>query len=139
MKAIIQDRYGAADVLALQEAGTPEVGDDGALVRGHAPGVHLGDRHPMAGRPHPMRVLGFGLRAPRDRVRGTEVAGEVEAAGTDETRFRAGDEVFGTGTLPLAPLRPTGPPARLRLPRTRRVVPPAARVQTARSTLAPAR
>jgi NADPH:quinone reductase-like Zn-dependent oxidoreductase len=96
MQAIVQDTYGSPDVLALQEVDKPEIGDDDVLVRVHAAGVHIGDWHVMTGRPYLMRVMGFGLRAPKARVRGTDVAGTVEAVGRNVTRFRAGDDVFGT-------------------------------------------
>jgi len=96
MKAIIQDQYGSPDVLELQEVDRPEIGDDDVLVRVRAAGVHIGDRHIMTGLPYLMRVMGFGLRAPKARVRGTDVSGTVEAAGKNVTRFQAGDDVFGT-------------------------------------------
>ena len=50
----------------------------------------------MTGLPYLLRVVGFGFRAPKVRVRGMDVAGTVEAVGTNVTEFRAGDEVFGT-------------------------------------------
>jgi NADPH:quinone reductase-like Zn-dependent oxidoreductase len=96
MKAIVQDRYGSADVLALREVARPEIGDDDVLVRVRAASVHIGDWHLMTGQPYLMRVVGFGLRAPKARVRGMDVAGTVEAVGKNVTRFRAGDDVFGT-------------------------------------------
>jgi NADPH:quinone reductase-like Zn-dependent oxidoreductase len=96
MKAIVQDRYGPADVLYLQEIDTPEIGDGDVLVRVRAAGVHIGDWHLMTGLPYLMRIMGFGFRAPKARVRGIDVAGSVEAVGRTVTRFRAGDEVFGT-------------------------------------------
>jgi NADPH:quinone reductase-like Zn-dependent oxidoreductase len=95
MRAITQDRYGSADVLNLQAIDTPAVGLDDVLVRVHAAGVHIGDWHVMTGQPYLMRVIGFGFRAPRARVRGIDVAGVVEAVGQNVTQFRAGDEVFG--------------------------------------------
>ena len=96
MKAIVQDRYGSASVLTLSDISKPEIGDHDVLVRVHAAGVHIGDWHVMMGQPYLMRVMGFGLRAPRARVRGMDVAGTVEAVGKNVTRFQAGDEVFGT-------------------------------------------
>ena len=96
MRAIVQDRYGSPDVLALREVDRPEVGPDDVRVRVHAAGVHIGDWHLTTGQPYLMRVMGFGLRAPKARVRGMDVAGTVEAVGTDVTQFQAGDEVFGT-------------------------------------------
>jgi NADPH:quinone reductase-like Zn-dependent oxidoreductase len=97
MKAVVQDRYGSPDVLELQEIDKPAIGDDDVLVRVHAAGVHIGDWHVMTGQPYLMRVVGFGFRAPKARVRGMDFAGTVEAIGKNVTRFQAGDEVFGTG------------------------------------------
>ncbi|GAA2848097.1 NAD(P)-dependent alcohol dehydrogenase [Streptosporangium fragile] len=95
MKAIVQDRYGPADVLELRDIDPPAVGDDDVLVRVRAAGVDAGVVHLVTGLPYLLR-LGFGLRAPRSRVRGMDVAGLVEAVGRNVTRFRPGDEVFGT-------------------------------------------
>src|SRR6266542_3805626 len=96
MKAIVQDQYGSADVLQLRDINRPEVGLDDVLIRVHAAGVHIGDWHLMTGEPYLMRIIGFGFRGPKARVRGMDVAGTVEAVGQNVTRFHAGDEVFGT-------------------------------------------
>ncbi|GGO81710.1 NAD(P)-dependent alcohol dehydrogenase [Nonomuraea cavernae] len=96
MKAIIQDRYGSPDVLRLEDIDRPIPGDDQVLVEVYAAGVEQGVAHLMTGLPYLLR-LGFGLRAPRHRVRGRELAGRVEAVGKNVTRFRPGDEVFGMG------------------------------------------
>ncbi len=95
MKAIAQDKYGSSDVLELKDIDKPEIGDDDVLVRVHAAGVDPGVWHLMTGLPYLVR-LGFGLRAPKTRVRGMDVAGRVEAVGKKVTQFQAGDEVFGT-------------------------------------------
>ena len=97
MKAIVQDAYGPPEVLSLGEIDRPVVGDDGVLIRVHAAGVDQGVWHVMAGMPYMVRLMGFGVRAPKTRVRGTEVAGVVEAVGRSVTRFAPGDEVFGIG------------------------------------------
>src|SRR5918912_306303 len=96
MKAIVQDRYGSADVLQLRDLDKPEVGLEDVLLRVHAAGVHIGDWHLMSGEPYLMRVIGFGFRRPKARVRGVDVAGIVEAIGQKVTQFQVGDEVFGT-------------------------------------------
>jgi NADPH:quinone reductase-like Zn-dependent oxidoreductase len=96
MKAIVQDTYGSPDVLELREIDEPVVGDDEVLVRVHAAGVDQGVWHLMAGLPYLVRVAGVGLRAPKNRVRGLDVAGRVEAVGENVTRLQPGDEVFGT-------------------------------------------
>jgi hypothetical protein len=95
MKAIVQDKYGSADVLELADIDTPMVGDDNVLLRVHAASTHMGDWHFMTGLPYLFRIVGSGLRAPKTRVRGTDAAGRVEAVGKDVTRFHPGDEVFG--------------------------------------------
>src|SRR6266705_2783245 len=96
MKAIVQDRYGSADVLRLDEIDRPAVGADEVLVRVHAAGVDPGVWHLMTGEPYLVRAMGFGLRKPKVAVRGRNVAGVVEAVGARVTRFRRGDEVYGT-------------------------------------------
>ena len=64
-------------------------------MRVHAAGLDRGTWHVMAGRPYLIRVMGFGLRAPKNRVPGLDVAGTVVAVGAGVTRFAIGDEVFG--------------------------------------------
>jgi NADPH:quinone reductase-like Zn-dependent oxidoreductase len=96
MKAIVQDAYGPADVLALRDIDRPEAGDGEVLVRVHAAGVDRGAWHLMTGLPYPIRLAGVGFRAPKNKVPGSEVAGLVEAVGKDVTRLRPGDEVMGT-------------------------------------------
>jgi NADPH:quinone reductase-like Zn-dependent oxidoreductase len=64
-------------------------------VRVHAAGLDPGVWHLMTGLPYLARVMGFGLRRPRIRVRGMDVAGRIEAVGRNVTRFRPGDEVYG--------------------------------------------
>ena len=97
MKAIVHDTYGPADVLEHRDIDKPEVADDEVLVRVHAAGVDRGVWHVMTGLPYPIRLAGYGLRAPKNPVLGMDVAGVVEAVGDDVTRFRPGDEVFGIG------------------------------------------
>lgn len=96
MKAIVQDVYGSADVLELRNIDRPPIGDEEVLVQVHAAGVDPGVWHLMAGEPYLIRAMGFGLRAPKVKVRGRDVAGVVAAAGARVTRFGAGDQVYGT-------------------------------------------
>jgi NADPH:quinone reductase-like Zn-dependent oxidoreductase len=96
MQAIVQDTYGSADVLRLARIARPKIGDNDALLRVRAASLHIGDWHVMTGLPYLLRVVGFGFRAPKARVRGMDVAGTIEAVGENVTRFQAGDEVFGT-------------------------------------------
>jgi len=97
VKAIVQDRFGPADGLELRDIETPEIGATEVLVRVHAAGVDRGVWHVMTGLPYPIRLAGYGFRAPKHGVPGTDLAGVVTAVGADVTRFAPGDEVFGTG------------------------------------------
>ena len=99
MKAIAHDTYGSADGLELRDIDMPEVGDGEVLVRVHAAGVDRGVWHLMTGLPYFLRLIipDLGLRGPKNPVRGSDVAGMVEAIGKDVTRFSPGDEVFGIG------------------------------------------
>lgn len=100
MKAIVQEKYGSPDVLELKEIDKPVVKDDEVLVRVHAAAVNPADWHTMRGTPYIARMV-FGLLRPKGKVRGTDVAGHVEAVGKNVTQLQAGDEVFGwcQGTL----------------------------------------
>ncbi|HET8685012.1 MAG TPA: NAD(P)-dependent alcohol dehydrogenase [Micromonosporaceae bacterium] len=95
MKAVVQDTYGPADVLRLRDIDKPVAGDDDLLIQVHAAGVDPSVWHLMTGLPYLVR-MGFGLRTPKVRVRGADVAGRVVAVGANVTRFQPGDEVFGT-------------------------------------------
>ena len=94
MKAIVQDRYGSADVLEARDIEKPQIGDTEVLVRVHAASVHVGDWILMSGTPFVMRMA-TGLRKPKNQVPGTDIAGTVEAVGKDVHGLRPGDEVFG--------------------------------------------
>jgi NADPH:quinone reductase-like Zn-dependent oxidoreductase len=96
MKAIVQDKYGSADVLELRDVEKPQPGDDELLIRVHAAGVDPSVWHLMTGLPYLVRVMGYGLRKPKIRIRGTDVAGTVEAAGKNVTQLKEGDQVYGT-------------------------------------------
>jgi NADPH:quinone reductase-like Zn-dependent oxidoreductase len=97
MKAIVQDEYGSADVLRLEDVETPVAGRGEVLIRVIAASAFLGDWHVMTGTPYAIRLVS-GLRTPKQRVRGQDVAGEIEAVGEGVTAFRPGDEVFGIGS-----------------------------------------
>jgi 2-desacetyl-2-hydroxyethyl bacteriochlorophyllide A dehydrogenase len=94
MKAIVRETYGSPDVLHLEEVPLPTLRDGDVLVRVHAASANAGDSHLMRGTPLPFRLVA-GLRRPKFRIIGTDVAGHVEAVGRNVTQFRPGDEVFG--------------------------------------------
>ena len=95
MLAITQDRYGGPEVLELRDIATPVPKDNEVLVRVRAAGLDRGVWHVMTGLPYLIRFIGFGVRRPKVRVRGMDLAGRVEAVGEQVTRFRPGDAVFG--------------------------------------------
>jgi NADPH:quinone reductase-like Zn-dependent oxidoreductase len=95
MKAIVQDKYGTADDLVLTDVDRPDVDSGEVLVRVHAASVFIGDWHVITGLPYAIRPM-LGLRRPKARVAGQEMAGRVEAVGARVTRFQPGDDVFGT-------------------------------------------
>jgi NADPH:quinone reductase-like Zn-dependent oxidoreductase len=94
VRAVVHDRYGGPEVLRLEDVERPEPGDDDVLVRIHATTVNRTDCGFR--RPKPFFVRFFsGLLRPRQRILGTELAGEVEAVGAAVTEFGVGDRVFG--------------------------------------------
>jgi NADPH:quinone reductase-like Zn-dependent oxidoreductase len=95
VKAIVRDNYGPPDVLELQDLGKPEPAGDGVLLRVSATSVNPADWHILRGDPYVSR-LQLGLRKPKDRVLGCDVAGRVEEVGENATTLRPGDEVFGS-------------------------------------------
>ncbi|HET9723840.1 MAG TPA: NAD(P)-dependent alcohol dehydrogenase [Actinomycetota bacterium] len=97
MKAIVQDQYGSTDVLRLEEIEVPAVRERDVLVGVQAAGLDPGVWHLMTGTPYLVRAMGFGLRRPKIRVRGSDLAGRVETVGAEVTGFHPGDEVMGIG------------------------------------------
>src|SRR5690242_4948343 len=99
MLAIVQNGYGEPDrVLRLAEIEVPPIGADEVLVRVRATSVNTPDWATVVGEPSILR-LGIGLRRPKRPIRGTDVAGVVEAVGQHVTDLAPGDEVLGsTGT-----------------------------------------
>jgi NADPH:quinone reductase-like Zn-dependent oxidoreductase len=108
MKAVVQDRYGSADVLELRSVDEPVAGDGDVLVRVRAAAVNPGDCYLMRGVPLVMRPA-WGMRGPRRPVLGWDAAGTVTAVGAGVTRFRPGDEVFGTCRSTFAEYAVGGP------------------------------
>lgn len=96
MQAIVQDGYGSAtEVLRLQEVEVPDVADDEVLVRVRAASVHPDIWHVVAGWPYVLRLMGAGLRRPKQPIPGTDLAGEIETVGKNVGELRPGDAVFG--------------------------------------------
>lgn len=103
MKGIAQHTYGSAsEVLALEDIDMPVVSDDEVLLRVAAAGIGPDVWHQMTGRPYFIRLMGTGLRRPKERVPGRDVAGTVVSVGKNVTQIRPGDEVFGVGRGVLA-------------------------------------
>lgn len=95
VKAVVQDRYGPPEVLRIEEVERPVPREDEVLIRIHATTVTQTDTHVRAAHPIFWRIIG-GLRRPRWRTLGVELAGEVEAVGAAVSQFSVGDHVFGT-------------------------------------------
>jgi NADPH:quinone reductase-like Zn-dependent oxidoreductase len=94
MKAIVRETYGPPDVLHMEDVPQPTPGDGDVLVKVHAASANAADWHLLRGTPLPFRLVA-GLRRPKFKIIGTDVAGRVEAVGRNVTQFRPGDEVFG--------------------------------------------
>jgi NADPH:quinone reductase-like Zn-dependent oxidoreductase len=93
MRAVVYDRYGPPDVLRVKEVPVPAPAAKQVLVQVAATSVNLSDWEGLTGTPGYARI--GGLRAPRRRVLGSDIAGQITAVGSDVTRFRVGDEVYG--------------------------------------------
>jgi NADPH:quinone reductase-like Zn-dependent oxidoreductase len=94
VKAVVCDRYGPPEVLRVEEVERPVPADDEVLVRIHATTVNRSDCGWRAAKPFFARFFS-GLRRPKHRIIGMELAGVVEAVGAAVTEFVVGDEVFG--------------------------------------------
>lgn len=95
MKAAINDRYGRPEVQRIEEVARPVPKEDEVLLKIHAATVTRTDTGVRAAKPVLIRLF-FGLRRPRQRILGTELAGEVVAVGSAVTGFAVGDRVFGS-------------------------------------------
>jgi NADPH:quinone reductase-like Zn-dependent oxidoreductase len=93
MQAAVRDRYGSVDDVELREVEKPTPSGDQVLVRVRSASVNRADLDALGPRPNFARLF-MGLRAPRHNRLGIDVAGVVEAAGPDTSRYRPGDEVF---------------------------------------------
>jgi NADPH:quinone reductase-like Zn-dependent oxidoreductase len=98
MRAIVCTRWGPPDVLELREVDKPVPKDNEVLIRTYATTVTAGDCE-LRGLKQPLMLqllmrMGFGLRGPRKKILGQELAGEIESVGKDVKLFREGDQVF---------------------------------------------
>jgi len=102
LKAILHARYGSPDLLRFEEVGKPAPKDDEVLIKVHATTVSTGDCNMrnftfVTKSMLPMAKLMFGIGKPwKERILGTELAGEIVGAGKDVVRFKLGDRVFGS-------------------------------------------
>ncbi len=101
MKAIVYERYGPPEVLRLKEVAKPIPKDDQVLIKVHATSVTAADCLVRQGEPAWGKII-LGLRGPRRKIIGSELAGEIEAVGKDVKRFRPGDQVYGFTAFGLA-------------------------------------
>jgi len=97
MKAILQTEYGPPEVLQLKEIEKPTPTENQVLVKVHAASVNALEWRPFTMSPIFIRLMG-GLRKPKDPKLGTDIAGQVEAVGSNVTEFQPGDEVFGVAS-----------------------------------------
>ena len=95
MKAVVYEKYGSPDVLQLKEVEKPSPMDDEMLVKIHAASINYIDWQVLTGESLFLRLTTGGLRKPKKRILGDDIAGRVEAVGKDVERFQPGDEVFG--------------------------------------------
>jgi len=101
MKAIVISAYGSPDVLELKEVAAPTIKDNEVLVRVQAASLNASDLFALRGSPWLIR-LSTGIPRPKDFILGRDMAGRVEAVGSQVTRFKPGDAVFGACNGSLA-------------------------------------
>ena len=105
MKALVQDIYGTSDVLRLDDVDRPEPAAGQVLVRIVASSVNAADWHIMRGEPRVARLMDrsvFGRTGPRERIRGRDFAGTIDAVGPGVTAWQVGDDVLGEDEATLA-------------------------------------
>jgi NADPH:quinone reductase-like Zn-dependent oxidoreductase len=93
VRAVVYDRYGPPELLRVEDVPTPVPSADQVLVRVASTSLNLSDWECLSGSPLYARI--GGIRTPGRTTLGSDIAGRVEAVGSDVTRFRPGDEVYG--------------------------------------------
>jgi len=95
MKAIVCTKYGSPDVLQLQEVAKPTPKEDEVLIKIHAASINSRDWRMMRANPFFIRLVSGSVLRPKNKILGGDVAGQVEAIGSNVRQFKSGDEVFG--------------------------------------------
>jgi NADPH:quinone reductase-like Zn-dependent oxidoreductase len=95
MKAIICPKYGSPDVLQLRDVVNPVPQEDEVLIEIHAASLNSRDLRMLRANPFFMRLMPGGLFRPKNKILGADVAGQVEAVGSNARQFKPGDEIFG--------------------------------------------
>lgn len=95
MKAMVYEKYGPPEVLQLKEVEKPALGEDRVLVKVHAASVNALDWHMLTADIFLVRFMGGGLFRPKNNRLGADMAGRVEAVGSQVKEFRPGNEVYG--------------------------------------------
>jgi NADPH:quinone reductase-like Zn-dependent oxidoreductase len=98
MQAMVYHTYGSPAVLHLEEVAKPVPQDDEVLVKVVAASAAAGDWHLLRAQPFLLRFM-YGLLTPKYKILGADVAGRVEAVGSNVKQFQPGDEVFGDLSL----------------------------------------
>src|SRR4030043_2328509 len=95
MKAIVYTKYGPPDVLQLKDVEKPAPKDDEVLIKVHSAALNAYDWHALTADIFLVRLMGFGLLKPKNKILGADIAGRGEAVGRNVTQFGPGDAVFG--------------------------------------------
>src|SRR6266568_3352874 len=95
MKAIVYTQYGSPDMLQLKEVEKPTPRDNEVLLKVYATSVNAGDLHVLRADPFLIRLMGYGLLKPKNKILGAAIAGRIEAIGGNVKQFQLGDDVFG--------------------------------------------
>ncbi len=98
MKAVVYTKFGSPDVLQLKEVEKPIPNDNEILVKVHAASANAYDWRHLRADPFLIRLMGAGLLKPKHKILGADIAGQVEAVGSNVKQFQPGDEVFGEGS-----------------------------------------